>query len=178
MNKNEIDIVKRALKLLEKKKWQEITISQLLSGQKKLTISKKEEVLTMINRYFDFLLKKNISNIDSSTKKDMLFEVLMARLDILNAHRNSIKKLISYFFLNPQKFLIQIPSFIETIILIATFSNISVSGIKGTIRIKSIFILYLLILYTWNIDETESLEKTMTTLDKYLNNIEKFVDLF
>ena len=61
----------------------------------------------------------------------------------------------------------------SSVILISTLSNINVNGIKGVVKIKSIFILYLLIIYTWNKDSTESLEKTMTTLDKYLTNLNK-----
>ena len=42
-----------------------------------------------INNYFDFLLKKNLSSIEISSTKDMLFEVLMARFDILQKNRKS-----------------------------------------------------------------------------------------
>ena len=40
---------------------------------------------------------------------------------------------------------------------------------------KIIFALYYITLFTWFNDENQSLEKTMGVLDKYLNNIEKFV---
>ena len=106
----------------------------------------------------------------------MLFEVIMARLDILNLHRKSIKNLIKYFYSNPKDFVKLLPSFVETIILIASISNININGIKGIPKIKAIFLLYVLIIYTWNNDETESLEKTMTTLDKYLVNLNKFTN--
>ena len=106
----------------------------------------------------------------------MLFEVLMARLDILNKYRLQIKKLINYLLSNPQEALKLIPSFLETIILMATLANIDVNGIKGGTTIKGIFVLYLLIIFTWNNDETISLEKTMTTLDKYLSSINKFAN--
>ena len=60
----------------------------------------------------------------------------------------------------------------------ATISNIKVNGIKGLANIKVIMILYFLIIYTWNKDETESLEKTMTTLDNYLTNVDKLSFVF
>ena len=53
--------------------------------------------------------------------------------------------------------------------------DINPSGIRGVIKIKIIFALYYITLFTWFNDENESLEKTMSVLDKYLNNIEKFV---
>ena len=75
----------------------------------------------------------------------------------------------------PQGVLKLIPKLIESKILIATFANINPSGIQGVIKIKIIFALYYITLFTWFNDENESLEKTMSVLDKYLHNIEKFV---
>ena len=60
----------------------------------------------------------------------------MTRLDILNLYRKSIKKIIKYLFSNPQKFIVMAPSFIESIIQIATLSNIDVNGIKGIPKLK------------------------------------------
>ena len=44
-----------------------------------------------------------------------------------------------------------------------------------TIKTKIIFALYYITLFTWFNDENESLEKTMSALDKYLNTIEKVI---
>ena len=56
----------------------------------------------------------------------------------------------------------------------ATLSNIKVNNLKGVINIKGLFVLYILIIFTWRKDTTQGLEKTMTTLDNYLINIDKF----
>ena len=105
----------------------------------------------------------------------MIFEILMVRLELLNSHRKSIKNLISYFVSNPHKFIKLIPSFAESIILISTLADLDFKGIKSIYKIKILFIVYFLIIYTWNKDESNSLEKTMTTLDSYLSNIEKYI---
>ena len=177
MERNKISIAKKTLKLLEKKSWKEINLSDIIDNRKSYSIKDKDELLININRYFDFSLNKNLLKIEKSSKKDMLFEVFMARLDILNKYRFSIKRLMKFILSHPHQSIKLFPSFIESIILMATISNISVNGIKGVARIKALFILYLLILYTWSKDETESLEKTMTTLDQYLNYIDKFINL-
>ena len=62
--------------------------------------------LNNINRYFDYLLKNNLNSIESSSSKDMIFEVLKARFDILNKYRKSIKNLAKYIKSNPHKFII------------------------------------------------------------------------
>ena len=177
MQATKVKIAKKTLKLLENSSWEKITLLKVLEKQKDKSIKNKNDLLININRYFDFMLKQNLVMLEKSTTKDMLFEVLMARLDILNQYRVSIKNLLKYFSSNPHKFVKLLPSFGDSIILISSLSNIDVSGVKGIARIKVIFLLYVIIIYTWNKDETESLEKTMTTLDKYLNNLEKIFKL-
>ena len=177
MQKNEISIALNALKLLEKNSWEKISLSNILSKQKKITIKNKTDILIIINRYFDYLLKENLSFLEESSSKDMLFEVLMERLDILNNYRTSVKKIINYFFLQPQVFIKVLPSFIESIILIMKLSKINSNGVLAIPKIKTVFVLYLLIIFTWKNDETKSLEKTMTTLDRYLSNLDKLIKL-
>ena len=75
----------------------------------------------------------------------------------------------------PQEVLKLLPKSVESKILIATFANINLNGLQGVIKIKTIFVLYYITLFTWFNDENESLEKTMSVLDKYLNNIEKVI---
>ncbi len=178
MQSKKITLAKTTLKLLEKKPLSKITLSTILKNHKETSIKNKRDLIINVNRYFDYLLKNNLSNLEESSKKDMLFEVLMARLDILNSYRISIKNIINFLYSRPQDFIKLIPSFVESIILIATLCNINVNGVKGIPVVKSIFILYLLIIYSWKNDETQSMEKTMTVLDNYLNNISKFTKIF
>ena len=177
MQKEKFFIEKKTLKLLENQPWSTIRLSDIIKNNKKYSIKNKNQILVGINRYFDSLLKENLSNLEKSSKKDMLFEVYMARLDILSLHRNSIKNLIRYFISKPQDFVKLIPSYLDSIVLIATLSNIKIDGVKGIAVTKALFTLYLIITYTWYNDESDSLEKTMTTLDKYLSNIDKVINI-
>ena len=178
MQKNKINIAKKTLKELENVSLKKISIKKILNGEKNIKFSNKNDLLININRYFDYLLKKNLINIENSSSKDMLFEVYMARLDILNLHRKSILNIIENLYTQPKLVITLLPSIVESIIVIATLSNIDVNGLKGVAKIKVLFILYLFIIFSWRGDESTSLEKTMTTLDKYLNNIEKIFKFF
>ena len=173
MNQNKISLAKKTLQYLEKKKLRDINLKDLLSNTKVGDINNKIDLILNINEFFDFQLKKNLINIEKSSQRDMLFEIMMARYDILNEYRTSVKNIINHFMSRPQGVLKLIPKLIESKILIATFANINLNGIQGVIKLKIIFILYYITLITWFNDENESLEKTMSILDKYLNNIEK-----
>ena len=97
MQKNKILIAKKTLQLLENNSWEKITLLKVLKVREDSFFKNKRDLLKNLNKYFDFLLKKNLSSLEESSKKDMLFEVFMARLDILNEYRKSIKKLIKFF---------------------------------------------------------------------------------
>ena len=175
MNKNKIFLAKKTLQYLEKKKLRDINPKNILSNSKVPNINNIIDLVSNINDFFDFQLKKNLANIEKSSQRDMLFEIMMARYDILNEYRTSVKNIINQIMSRPQGVLKLIPKLIESKILIATFANINPSGIQGVIKIKIIFALYYITLFTWFNDENESLEKTMSALDKYLNNIEKVI---
>ena len=175
MNQNKISLAKKTLQYLEKKKLRDINLKNFLSNTKVANINNRIDLILNINDFFDFQLKKNLVYIEKSSQRDMLFEIIMARYDILNEHRTSVKNIIDHFMSRPQEVLKLIPKSIESKILIATLANINLNGIRGVIKIKIIFALYYITLFTWFKDENESLEKTMSVLDKYLNNIEKVI---
>ena len=177
MQESKISIARKTLKLLENRPLSKLKISEVLN-KKNISIKSNHDLLKNINKYFDYLLNKNLNYLEKSSQKDMLFEVIMARLDILNKYRKSVKNLIKHFITHPKDFIKLIPSLLDSIISIALLSNINTDGVKSIPKIKIIFILYIIIIYTWYYDETASLEKTMTTLDKYLSNIDKVINIF
>ncbi|SVC47918.1 uncharacterized protein METZ01_LOCUS300772 [marine metagenome] len=175
MNKENINIALQTLKLLKKKSWGEIRLEEIIKNSKKhkQSIKTKNDLLKNINRYVDYLLKKETSSIEKSSTKDMLFEVIMARFDVLQKYRNSFLTLFESFKLKPQKLIILLPSFLESMFLTASLADIEIKGIKGSLTIKGIFIIYIATYLEWMNDTSKSLEKTMTALDKYLNKVSK-----
>jgi len=171
MNNEKIKIAKKTLKILSKKSWSAISLKEVFYGFKKKPnkIKTKNDLLKNINRFVDYLLKKETKLIEQSSKKDMLFEVIMARFDILQINRKSYINIYNSFKVKPHKSLLLIPSFLESMLLTARIANLNVKGVSGSIRLKGIFILYIATFFVWMVDETPSLEKTMTALDKYLD---------
>ena len=157
MNKENINIALKTLKLLKKKSWGEIRLEEIIKNSKKhkQSIKTKNDLLKNINRYVDYLLKKETSSIEKSTTKDMLFEVIMARFDVLQKYRNSFLTLFESFKSKPQKSIILLPSFLESMFLTATLANIEIKGIKGSLTIKGIFIIYIATYLEW-IKDTSS----------------------
>jgi len=175
MKKDDIKIAQLTLDLLKKKLWSEIKFEEIIHSKKKQNkfYKSKHDLIKNINRYIDYLLIKETKLIEKSSTKDTLFEVIMIRFDILQKYRKSFLKLYDSYKTTPQKSIIFIPSFLESMILVANLANIKTNGLKGGLIVKGIFIIYTITFLNWINDNTQSLEKTMTALDEYLNQVFK-----
>ena len=164
-------------------KWESISVEKI---SKKLKINKKkisnliknkQDLLKNINRYFDDQIIESSKLLDQSTSKDMIFEILMMRFDLLNRHRKSIIRIFNVFIRKPRKFIFLLPSFIESMISVLNISHIKIEGIIGNFKIKGLLIIYFSTFLIWIKDESNSLDKTMTALDNYLVRAENFLSI-
>ena len=169
-------IAENTLKTLHIKSWKKLTLDDVLdkSIKKQKLIYKKIDLLNNLNRYVDNTLIEKTKNLESSTTKDMLFEVLMARFDILQQNRVSFLKIFEELKTSPKKIIKLFPSFLESMIVTAELAKFNVNGLRGSVRLKGLFIVYFITFYSWIDDKTPSLEKTMNALDKNLDNAEKY----
>ena len=81
-------------------------------------IDNKQDLLRNINHYFDFKLRNITDSIEQSTRKDMIFEIIMMRFDILQIYRKPIIKIFEFFKKKPQELVFLLPSLIESMISI------------------------------------------------------------
>jgi hypothetical protein len=179
MIKIEKNIAENTLSILKKKSLQSLSLDDVLKkyNKKNIHIKSKIDLLKNINRYVDYLLVNKMKSIESSSTKDMLFEVLMARFDILEQNRKSFIEIYKGFKKTPQYFIGLLPSFLESMIITAELSKYNVNGLKGSIRLKGLMIVYFSTFFQWLDDRTFSLEKTMIGLDKNLDQAEKLAKL-
>ena len=108
----------------------------------------------------------------------MLFEIIMMRFDILQYYRIAILNVFESFKKNPKELIFLLPSFLESMIFMANCSNISTKGLGGNVKIKGILIVYFSSFLVWTKDNSKSLEKTMTSLDFYLEQAENVLKMF
>ena len=173
-------IAKIALKILKTKNWNNISLDEIKKKSKVKSfdrlINNKQDVLKNINNYFDYNLSLISKNIEKSNNKDMIFEVLMMRFDILQNYRNSVISIFDSFKKKPQNIMFLLPDILESIILMISYTNISCKGVLGRLKIKGILVIYISSFLVWMKDDSPSLEKTMTTLDNYLNQAGKILN--
>ena len=173
-------IAQQTLSILKKKSWKTFSLEQVLKSAnvKKTNIKTKFDLLKLISKYVDYLLINNTKTIENSSSKDMLFEVLMARFDILEVNRKAFLEIYKILKKNPQQFIKLLPVFLESMIITAELSKYKVNGLKGTIRLKGLMLIYFITFFKWVDDKDSSLEKTITALDKNLDQAEKLSKIF
>ena len=169
-------IAENTLKKLFNKSWNKLSLEDVLAKniKKQKYINTKNDLLKNLNRYVDSILIEKTKYLESSSTKDMLFEVLMIRFDILQKNRVSFIKIYDVLKKSPKNILKLFPSFLESMIVTAELAKFNVNGLKGSIRLKGLFIIYFITFYAWVDDNTLSLEKTMNALDKNLDHAVKF----
>ena len=145
-------------------KWESISIDEISKkskiNKKKISslIKNKHDLLININKYFDDKILESSKLLDKSTSKDMIFEILMMRFDLLNQHRKSIVRIFNVFIKKPQEFILLLPSFIASMILMSNISHILNDGIIGNFKIKGLLIIYFSTFLIWIKDESNSLD--------------------
>ena len=175
-----IDLEKKiaeiTLKKLVNKSWGKLSLDDVIlkNFKKQKSINTKNDLLKNLNRYVDSILIEKTKYLENSNTKDMLFEVLMIRFDILQENRVSFIKIYNALKKSPKNILKLFPSFLESMIVTAELAKFNVNGLKGSIRLKGLFIIYLITFYAWVDDNTLSLEQTMNALDKNLDQAVKF----
>ena len=183
MNQQLIKLAETTLLILEKRSLHSIKIDEVYNktniNKKNLQnkVNNKRDLLRNINNYFDFKLGNIADLIDKSTRKDMIFEIIMMRFDILQIHRKPIIKIFEFFKKKPQELVFLLPSIIESIISMAGLAKIPVVGVKGNLKVKVLLVIYFSSFLVWSKDNSESLEKTMTSLDNYLDRAGKFLSI-
>ena len=183
MNQQLIKLAETTLLILEKRSLHSIKIDEVYNktniNKKNLQnkVNNKRDLLRNINNYFDFKLGNIADLIDKSTRKDMIFEIIMMRFDILQIHRKPIIKIFEFFKKKPQELVFLLPSLIESMISMAGLAKIPVVGIKGNLKIKGLLAIYFSSFLVWVKDNSESLEKTMTSLDNHLDRSGKLLSI-
>ena len=183
MNKQLIKLAETTLLILEKRSLHSIKIDEVYNktniNKKNLQnkVNNKRDLLRNINNYFDFKLGNIADLIDKSTRKDMIFEIIMMRFDILQIHRKPIIKIFEFFKKKPQELVFLLPSLIESMILMAGLAKIPIVGIKGNLKVKGLLAIYFSSFLVWAKDNSESLEKTMTSLDNHLDRAGKLLSI-
>ena len=184
-NNTKEKIVLKSLELAVERGWASLTL-QDIARESGVTLADvydhfedKTDILGAFGRMIDRRILESISEPDETlASRDILFDVLMDRLEALNEHREGVVAILQSFHLDPKQAVISLPHLCRSMSWMLEAAGINTNGLSGALKVAGLSAIYLKILRTWKDDESEDLAKTMAALDKDLNRAEQLANTF
>lgn len=100
--------------------------------------------------------------------RDRLFDIVMRRIDGLQAHRAGVLALLRDLRWDPLTALALTPCALRSMAWMLSGVGLDTTGLPGELRTKGMLVLWIHTVRAWQKDETEDLSATMAALDQGL----------
>jgi len=104
---------------------------------------------------------------------ERLFDVLMKRFDLMNAHRDGVVAIVRSGPCNPEAMLCEPVRLRRSMRWMLEAADLSSAGLRGQLRIKALCALYISMLRVWLHDDSEDMARTMAVLDRRLRRLDR-----
>ena len=104
---------------------------------------------------------------------ERLFDVLMKRFDLLNAHKEGVGAILRSCPADPEALLCGPLALRRSMRWMLEAAGLSSAGLRGRIRAKALAALYLSMLPVWLRDDSEDMARTMAVLDRRLRRLDR-----
>jgi ubiquinone biosynthesis protein COQ9 len=105
--------------------------------------------------------------------RDRLFDLLMRRIDALQAHRAGVLALLHALPAEPATALLLTLATRRSMRWMLEAAGIPTGGVRGELRVKGLVAAWLWTIRAWRTDESEDLQATMAALDAALRRAEQ-----
>ena len=104
---------------------------------------------------------------------ERLFDVLMKRLDLLNANKDGVGAILRSCPSDPEAILCGPLTPRRSMRWMLEAAELSSAGLQGRLRVKALCALYLSMLPVWLRDDSEDMARTMAVLDRRLKRLDR-----
>jgi ubiquinone biosynthesis protein COQ9 len=111
----------------------------------------------------------------SQPVRDRLFDSLMRRIDVLQSHRDGVVALLRDLPRDPPIALLLTLATERSMRWILEAAGVSTSGLRGRLRVRGLFGVWLWTVRAWQRDHSADLAGTMAALDQALRRAERAV---
>lgn len=177
-------LIAAALRLAATHSWADLTLEQIAkaanisSAQAMAIFSTKDDLLTALVVHIDDEVTVTIGKpATKGTARDRLFEVMMARFDVLQKYRPAILGIITAAKRDPSLLRTLIPAQAQAMRKMLALANLKQDGVKEILATAGLLTTYAASLHCWERDDTKDMSRTMATLDKYLRRADKLAEI-
>ena len=174
--------IKKGFDLINEIGWEKFSLEKLSTKEKipindlKVFFKCKNSIVDKFSRMIDKNIesKLRIDDFKDSSKKDILFELIMMRFDEMEGFKGSLVKILDVSKNKPLLISIITKNVMNTMDFFLELSNSYNNYAFDFLKKNFLFIIYSITFKTWLSDDTEDLSKTMAELDKLLSTAENF----
>lgn len=177
--------IRAALALAAEKGWGDTGLGDIAAKAKvKLSdlheyFDDRTDILIAYERQVDRMVLDAFSAPEQGlSPRDLLFDMLMERFDILNEERAGVIAIVKSVCLDPKQAVIGLPHLGRSMNWMLEAAGIDTTGLRGALKVAGLTGLYLKTLRVWASDDSADMGKTMAALDKYLGRAERLADSF
>lgn len=171
-------ILAAALDCATKKSWDKVTLldiaeaANLPLGDLRGTFNSKEDIIAgLLRAVDDEVLKKAPKRAEGQEPRDVLFDILMTRFDVLGPHKAALKSIHAS---GPADFALARP-FLSSMHWMLQAAGIGTDGVGGGLRVSGLAMVYASVFRVWLEDDDAGLARTMAALDRRLRRGESTV---
>jgi ubiquinone biosynthesis protein COQ9 len=107
--------------------------------------------------------------------RDRLFDLIMRRIDVLQAHRIGVLALLRALPFEPPTAVLLACATKRSLRWLGQSAGVDLGGLRGEVKLRGLLAVWLWTLRAWERDETTDLSGTMAALDAALNRAEQAV---
>ena len=171
-------ILAAALACAAKKSWADVTLLDIaeaadlplldLRGQ----FNTKDGIVAgLLRAVDDEVLKRAPKRAEGQEPRDVLFDIIMTRFDVLGPHKAALKSIHAS---GPADFALAGP-FLSSMHWMLQAAGIGTDGVGGGLRVSGLAMVYASVFRVWLDDDDAGLARTMAALDRRLRRGERTV---
>lgn len=175
-------VIKAAIDLAAERGWRDLTLADIAAGSGVALpelyrhFPSKSAILDGFGRLVDESMLADGPADSADTPRDRLFDLLMRRFDVLQAHRDGLSAISRDLRRDPIGALSHLPQLERSMRWTLEAAGLDAGGIFGLARVRVLGLLYLTVLRIWLRDDTTDMARTMKALDSRLGQLEQLAN--
>jgi len=169
-------VLAAALECAARKSWADVTLLDIADAAKlpladlRNEVSSKVDILAALLRAVDDeVLKRAPKRAEGQAPRDVLFDIVMSRFDVLGPHKGALKSIHAS---GPADLALARP-LLSSMHWMLQAAGIGTDGAGGTLRVTGLAAVYASVFRTWLEDDDPGHARTMAALDRRLRRGER-----
>jgi AcrR family transcriptional regulator len=181
MEQTEFDqkLIAAAFDLAAERGWVNVTVAEaaraagLPLAEARRACPGRSAILLRFGQMADVAALTGVDTARDSTARDRLFDIVMRRIDVFQAHRAGVLALFKALPADPLTALMLWGATLRSMAWLLDGAGISPTGLDRTVRAHGLAVVWVNVLRAWMRDEGEDLSVTMAALDRSLDRAEQ-----